>query len=93
MGTPHAGTGVASLGSVIANVASSFLVISKRNLMHLREGSESLQELSVTFGHLQKKRQEQGKAIEIITFTESLKTRIGLNYVLVSLRPLLFKFK
>lgn len=84
MGTPHAGAGIAKIANTIADIAKLFVSVSRKNLRDLQENSPALQELSAEFGHLLRLRQEQGRGLKIIVFTETEKVKIGNRRILVS---------
>jgi len=83
MGTPHAGASIATFGSIAAGIASIFVNVSRKNLRDLKKDSGVLRELSFAFGNLQQRRQEQGKGIHLLTFTETDRTKIGIKSTLV----------
>jgi hypothetical protein len=87
MGTPHAGASIATFGSIVADIASMFVKVSKKNLRDLRKDSDALRELSFAFGNLQRHRQEQGKGLNIVAFTETDRTKIGIKRTLVRIFP------
>lgn len=85
MGTPHRGSPVATLGSIVANVAKSLLLdISTSHLEDLVPGSPELQKLTADFCTVILEPQ-----IEIVSFFEDSKLKLGISSILVGTRILI----
>jgi hypothetical protein len=85
MGTPHRGSHAATLGSIIANVAKTLLLdISTSHLEELVPGSRELQKLTADFCTDITEPQ-----IEIVSFFETSKLKLGISGILVSTRSLI----
>ena len=68
MGTPHNGAKAADLACNIINIANFVKTLNKQQLKMLKTGSESLQDISRSFGQLSE--------LKIVTVIESNKTYI-----------------
>jgi hypothetical protein len=80
MGTPHRGSQAASLGSIVANVARSFMLdISTTHLEELTPSSPQLPKLTADFCNVIVK-----PRVEIVSFYENSKSKVGISGILVS---------
>lgn len=80
MGTPHRGSHIAPLGTIIANIAKSLLLdISTTHLGELAPGSLDLEILTTKFSEI-----ILCPTVEIVNFFETTKIKIGMSGILVS---------